>query len=291
MKRIQLSELANKVIKCLNIGEVSRVYLLNDGRILKIFDTQILSALKTVGVDIESKVLNAENITLPNEILKPETAVYNGFTFIGNITNQARGIDYNSWDNTLTLQNRADLFMYAQVHYNLESIIKSTPDIVYPDICTCDNIYINPNDGNRIQLIDYDGLQVGHYPSISISTTLGEISQYLHSKKYMNNNLFTKELDKKSLIMLYFLNTFNVDLNKVGKRNPSNGQIITLDYLFECLNLNDNDIKHKVWQIFYDKKHNDWLGADVFRLAEEYHLEVLPIPVKRNIYLKKLIRK
>mgnify|MGYP003398279452 CR=1 FL=1 len=46
MKKIQLNELKNKVIKCLHMGEVSRVYLLNDGRILKIFDTQILNLLK-----------------------------------------------------------------------------------------------------------------------------------------------------------------------------------------------------------------------------------------------------
>ena len=61
----------------------------------------------------------------------------------------------------------SDLFMYADIHTKLENIVRSTDDIVYPDICTCDNIYVDSSNGNKIQLIDYDGLQVGIYPSIS----------------------------------------------------------------------------------------------------------------------------
>ena len=287
MNKIELQYLVKtKQPRLLSGGETAITYKLSDGKIFKHFKQGPLLLLKSVSVDIEQKVLEAQNIKINPAIIKPESIVYGNGLFQGYTMKAARGIDYNTWENNLTISERKDLYGYAYIYSNLESIVQSTPDIVYPDLCTCDNIYVN---GKGIQLIDYDGLQVGNNLSLSISTTLGPIEQYINSKKYRNGKLFTKELDKKSLILLYFLTTFNVNLNNVGKIDSTTGKPITLDDVFRCINLNDYDMMNKVWKIFENNKDNEYLGADVFRIAEDYKMEITPI--YNNLYFKRLVRK
>lgn len=289
MKRIQLNELRNKNLKVINQGEGSFVYLLNDGRIFKAFTRDMLDLLRIVSVDVEFKILDSDKVKLNPAIIKPEVAVYDGYNFVGYIMEHARGVDYNKYGQSISINDRTNLYKYADFHYKLESIIKSTPNVVYPDICTCDNIYVS--DG-EIQLIDYDGMQVDNYRSLSMSTNLGVAGQFFGSKKYMDDNdLFTKELDKRSLIILYFLDAFNINLNKVGMAMPYGygSDVVTLDDVFGCINLLDDDIKHKVWKIFNDKESNEYLGEDVYRLAQDY--EMTALPYKDNMYLKKLVRK
>ncbi|MBQ8681372.1 MAG: hypothetical protein IJ509_00450 [Bacilli bacterium] len=287
MKKIELQDIVkNKQPRFLSEGETAITYKLSDGKIFKHFKRGPLLLLKSVSVDIEQKVLAAKNIKINPAIIKPENIVYHNGFFEGYTMKSAKGIDYNTWENSLTTSERKDLYGYAHIHSQLESIVKSTPNIVYPDLCTCDNIYIN---GSSIQLIDYDGLQIDNNPSISISTTLGPITQYIDSKKYRPGILFTKELDKKSLILLYFLTTFNINLNNVGKIDSTTGKPITLDDIFRCINLNDYDMMNKVWKIFQDNKDNEYLGDDVFRIAEEHQMEITPL--YNNLYFKRLVRK
>ena len=292
MNRVQLRELINRnSYKRISDGETAQVFLLQNGKVLKLFKSDILLHFKSTLLNLEQKVLDSENVFLPKEIIRPNDAVYDGNVFVGYTMDLARGVNYNERDEKFTILERANLYRYADVHFKLERLMQSTPDIVYPDICTCDNIYVDKND--NIQLIDYDGFQVKGYPSNSISSTLGSPFQYMNSRKYSCEGLFTKELDKKSLILLYFLSTFNIDLNKVGNPNPYTGQKITLDDVFECINLCDYDIMNKVWKIFREDKENEYLGEDVFCLAQDYDMEVLAYPhsAKSNFYIKRLVRK
>jgi len=117
---------------------------------------------------------------------------------------------------------------------------------------------------------------VGKHKSTCISTSLGDSDEYLKIPKYCDKNgLFTKELDKKSLIIFYFLTAFNVDLNKVGKIEPISGEMMTLETVFDCIKLDDYDICHKIWKIFQDQEPNEYLGADVIRIAEKYDMKVI----------------
>ena len=291
MEKIQLNWLLKcKKPKLINSGEITEIYRLSDGKIFKYFNRQMLNLLKTLSFDFEQKILDSENITINEAVIKPEMAVYDGITFVGYIMQAAKGINYNDWDQKLTLSQRGDLYQYANVYSNLEGVVASTPNIVYPDLCTCDNIYIYRD---KIQLIDYDGLQVGNHPTPAVSTVLCDslFEKYLVTRKYYDGNLYTKELDQASLIILYFLTTFNVDLTKVGLVNPQSGDKITLDDMFQIIGLKDYDVMNKVWKIFQDKKENEYLGEDVFRIAEDYKLGVFPNQAAPGVYLKKLIRK
>ena len=144
------------------------------------------------------------------------------------------------------------------------------------------------NKGN-VQFIDYDGLQIGGHRALSISTSLGDPTKLINTKYGTSDLFFTKELDKKSSIILYFLTAFNVNLNTVGIINPDTGTPITLDDVFEIIKLDDPDVCHKVWKTFQDDQQNEFLGDDVFRLADKYDVKILA--VVGDQYVKELVKK
>lgn len=266
----------------------SDVYELSNGKILKIFTPLLLQLYENHDIKIERKIVEAKPIINVPEIIVPETAVYKGDEFCGYISKKANGVDYNVYDNGLTLTDRGNLKLYADNHAKLESIVKRGNEAgnVFPDLCTRDNIFIDEN-GN-MSLIDYDGLQIGNCVTPVISTLLGNEHQYRCSK-YSQQKLFTPELDKKSLIFLYFYNVFGIDLSKVGTINPVTNKVVTLDYAFEMIGLDDYDIQNKVWKCFQPKYENEFLGDDVYHMANYY--DMIVVPLDNGIYGKKLIRK
>jgi len=256
-------------------SEIAKVIRLRDGSILKIFNPMMLCIMKLNGLNMEQKILDAQPIKNSPEILVPTATIYNKQgEFLGYSTNEARGVNYNTYDDNLTISQREDLHLYARDHSKLENVLRKNSSIVFPDFCTCDNMFFDKN-GN-VQFIDYDGLQVGKHRSLSVSTSLGDPEKILSSKKYhKGNGYFTKELDKKSSIILYFLTTFNANLDTVGKVNPLNGELITLEEFFKCINLDDPDLCHKTWKLFQDDVPNDFLGDTVYNIAEKYDMHLL----------------
>jgi len=262
---------------------------LDNGSVLKIFNPMMLCVMKDHGVDMEQKILDSDLIKTSSEILKPTASVYGrSGSFIGYTIDQARGIDYNVYDTKLTMKQREDLQLYARDHSKIENVLIKNNNVVFPDFCTCDNIFIDSL-GN-VQFIDYDGLQVKKHRSLSLSTSLGDPDILLSSRKYhKGNGLFTKELDKRSSIVLYYLTAFNANLNMVGKINPLNGQLITLDEFFKCINLDDPDLCHKTWKIFQENVSNDFLEDTIYDISEKYDVRVLG-KISTG-YVKTLIKK
>lgn len=288
MEKRQLSELKYKKIP-IGVGTRSKVYLLSNGKILKLYDESYLEYEKLFCVNTEEKILDSENRELPIEIKKPEIAVYDGKKFVGEVISSANGVSYANFEERLSYEQSNNLELYANVYTGLESIVRTTSDIIYPDICNYDNIFVSDN-GRKIELIDYEGLQVGEYPTLSFSSALGNPNQYNSSKKYCKGiapgsvaRLYTKELDIRSLIYFYFRTVFNVDLNIVAEH------IEYLDDMLQLIemqtNLKDQDIMHKVWKLFKETEKNEWLGEDVFMLAEKYNIQTF------NNGTKRLVRK
>jgi len=265
------------------------VYQLRNGDYFKSFDASMVSILNRC-VGLEDKIMNAEPIPNVPEIIIPSAGVYDEFNqFVGFVTPPAPGKDFNSYDENYTLAQRADLQAYSKLFYNLTDVVKRANEqgIVFPDMCTCDNMFVS---NGKIHFIDYDGIQVGKYKAPAMSTTLGPEFQY-HNSKYMSNNYyFTPELDKKSIVLLYFLSTYNLDLSKVGQRNPFTGKIITLEEVFDMLGLHDYDFMQKVYNTLSQKKPGEYIGDDVMRIAEQYDMQAYG-PIDGQHYLKKLKRK
>lgn len=287
MQKYNLKDLLkNRTFEIAKTDIATIYYLSKENQILKVFKKEYLSLLQILGINLEEKILLSEKINISPNIAKPINIVYDNNNFIGYTMEFCKEKTFNQWDEQLTLTEREDLYKYAKIHHNLEQTVKESKDIVIPDLCTCDNILVRKN--GTVKLIDYDGFQVKDIKTISGSTNLGNPSQYI-IPKYNKNGLFTKELDKKSLIVLYFLSTFNVDLNKVGEYNPVINRVITLDDIFYNLNLFDADFNHKVWKIFQDNEQNEYLGEDMFRIADKYNMVAKQF--YDNYYIKKLIRK
>lgn len=277
------------------IGEVkrcdySKILRLEDGRLAKIISPFIIMMYIRAGASLERKVMDADSIVGMDELYKPTSALYSCNSFVGYTMMENKGIDFNSHDERLTLMERADLYRYANIHSQLENIVRKghrqEKKIVFPDIATCDNIYIDEND--RISLIDYDGLQVGDNITVSYSTNLGPDYKY-EVTKYKSKNLYTEELDKTSLMILYFLDAFNVDLKAVGQRDPNSGKVITLKDVFEIMGFPDDKLIKKVEKVLSKTEEGEFLGDDLFRLAEQYRMSVYPLG--SGYYVKRLIHK
>ena len=128
--------------------------------------------------------------------------------------------------------------------------------------------------------VNFEELQHGTFRAGRVSKKLG-LRTDSNDSRYLSDGLFTKNLDKMSSIYLYFLNTFNVDLSKID--STSVGEV------FNGLGLKNDDICHKVWSLFDKDYDNDFLGDDVFRIAEEYDMRV--VFNTRTICVKRLVKK
>lgn len=263
----------------------STVYVLSNDKVLKLFNPQYVEAMKRFdSLDIEKKILCAKPL---KGIITPNQAVYYPDNrFAGYTQNKASGINLENFIKTIQISN---LKGYANLYKLLETTVKNLDNVVLSDICTLSNCYI---DKRNIQFLDYDDIQVDNFKTPVISTAV-ETLGLTDSTKYYNNGLYTKNLDIKSLIHLYFLMTFNVDLLNVGKMNPSTGKIITLEEIFDIIGLDDVDLMHKVWLTFTKDKENIYLGDSVYEIADKYKMNILGKVdcAGETGYLKKLIRK
>ncbi len=276
-------------------GETSEIFRLEDGRLYKKVKPIIFSICSRSGINYEAK-LHSTNAHSVKEILSPITVTYAGKFCTGFTMEEVHGLNFNEHDDSLTIAQRGDLEMYYDIYSKVESVVRraNCAGIVMPDLASCDNIIMLPDGG--IKFIDFDGMQFGkNDKSISFSTSLGNMRNYLMSPKYCTDFChFTKELDITSLTILMFLDIFNVDLNKVGMRNPLNGQPITVDFIFETLGLEDDVLKRKVRANLSLFERGSYITEDLKRVMKNYDMVVADIPKRYNApsqYVKHLIRK
>lgn len=287
MKKCEFGNFTDNLTK-LYEGTNSAIYKIRSGEILKTFTPDYLDFLDKNEANLEKRILSSKGITDVPEIITPTSAGYSRGNFIGFTTKNVEGYNLGQLVSVLPLEFRSDLSWYAALYDSIESPVKRATNIVFPDLCTIENIMVT--NGGNIKLIDYDGLQVGQDKSIIISSMLGDQNQY-NNHKYCIDDLYTKELDIKSLIMLYFLITFNVNLNFIGKKSIVTGKEITLDDIFDQIGLDDQDIMHKVWKSMQSTGKNEYLGNDVYRISEMYDMDVYRHPTMTNTYIKVLRKK
>jgi hypothetical protein len=273
----------------IHVGETSKVYRLQDQRIIKIVSPLVLMACKASGISYEDKIHNTAAKKV-KEIVCPLTAVYDGTTCVGYTMEEVKGVSLNSYDDNYSLSQRSNLNEYAKLYAKIEEVVMKANKlgIVMPDLCTCDNIIFLP-DGS-VKFIDFDGMQFGSRDkSLFLSTSLGEQTQYTDNRKYsFSLGSFTKELDKNSLARLMFLWVFNKNLCTLGM--DINGHIVTLEDVFETLGLGEE-------KQFFDRisrnlsidRKGVYLQDELFRIAEQY--DMYTAEVNQDIFLKVLKRK
>lgn len=253
------------------------LYRLSDGSILKLFNAVYLDSYKRQNIDLKEKMLQVETIHHPR-IIVPDRMCCMDDDVVGYIRRDVSGRSFTEFFSNESDNDKVNLYRYALIHHNLESVVEECSDIVFP--CLCDETGIYLEQDFKPYFVNFEELQHGTFRAGRVSKKLG-LRTDSNDSRYLSDGLFTKNLDKMSSIYLYFLNTFNVDLSKID--STSVGEV------FNGLGLKDDDICHKVWSLFDKDYDNDFLGDDVFRIAEEYDMRV--VFNTRTTCVKRLVKK
>ena len=253
------------------------LYRLSDGSILKLFNAVYLDSYKRQNIDLKEKMLQVETIHHPR-IIVPDRMCCMDDDVVGYIRRDVSGRSFTEVFSNESDNDKVNLYRYALIHHNLESVVEECSDIVFP--CLCDETGIYLEQDFKPYFVNFEELQHGTFRAGRVSKNLG-LRTDSNDSRYLSDGLFTKNLDKMSSIYLYFLNTFNVDLSKID--STSVGEV------FNRLGLKDDDICHKVWSLFNKDYDNDFLGDDVFRIAEEYEMRV--VFNTRTTCVKRLVKK
>lgn len=271
------------IIKCLHRGENSFVYLLDDGRVLKMIHPNILYRYLDDNCDFEGKLLAGERLTPYKEFIFPISVVYEDSFISGYTMEYVDCINFTQYDDTLTEKEKLDLHLYQKNYEKLEKIVKVGNELglVFPDMCTTDNIYVSQN--GDFKFGDYDGFQIDDYETISISSDLGNF-RHFYFPKFFRNGLFTNELDKYSLMVLYFLDTFYVRIN-----GSNFCESITLRDTIRTIGLEDERIIRMIDDTLSKNKKGVYVGEIAREFALNYNL-VMTTDLGGNTF-RRLVKK
>ena len=277
LKRIK--EMAIKKMPTDNLINHIEVYQLRDGSYLKIFSPLYLKFFDTKdGNLLEDKILDSEYEELTPEIIKPSYACFENGEFNSYVTLPSGGIDFVQAMYSTDMRNQFSLKYFNAFYRKLESAVDraNKAGVVFPDLCTEGNIHFT-QDG-QIKFIDYDGLQIGdREDKLFLSTALGEESQY-NITKYRKNNLYTSELDKKSIIIHYFAYVFGIDLTDVGQINSVTNKVITVEEKLRAAMIFDDDIIEAVSTAFKSTGQNSFITP----LMQRYEKTHMLLPTEKS---------
>lgn len=272
-------------------SDSSDVIRLQDGSFLKIFNSTMKFFCQTLGIDLEKKITSLKPIKEVPEIIIPDTALYNNDKFIGYVMPAAKGISISQANVKKELQDWFNLPLLTKEYSSLEKVIKRANEhgIIFPDLLTLDNIFVEKiGDKFSYNMIDSEGIQLGqenYQRCVQISSSLGDDWQYL-KEKYMQSVLengipkytgFLKtNLDKRSLLFLYFSSVTGIDLQSVITNNPTiKMQRACFEYYMNITNVPTELKQIAEITLFDDTKDNLYLDSLVDDIAENNDLKIL----------------
>ena len=272
--------------------EKNRIFALQDGNLYK----EIKLVDQTTGKNIttediqnkEAKIMCADQIHNVPEIVLPECAVYRDFgkkMYCGYIMKNIRGVAYTAGNIARKDEDKLDLHRYAEFYLKLEDAVKraNAEGIIMPDMCSLWNIILASKKGD-VRFIDYDGMQVKDNITRDISNVYriddkGHIEEDDFYPKYRQGEIFSDNIDKKSLLYIYLKTTFNMSPTLI-KTLTENGASPLIHYL----HIKDTETKNAIAQYWDSDVDNDYLGNTVMHIADNYDL-------KYNIHESKVLTK
>lgn len=267
---------------------------INENNCFKVFSKSNLSQHKSQGIDLEKKILDAEKLMVPKGVVAPSSALYlSDDDFVG------YGMEYingKGLDCYMAEKRGLNVSEAAEVYSKLEAIVRETDDFVFPDLATLSNILISSQ--GEVKLLDYDGMQTGDHKSMNLSLLLCSHPEKLlqaicSNKKYCNDGIYNKNLDKRSLAFIYILMILGVGLGDIAKMNGYLDGRVAFESMCLLRGIQDTPIKDKLENMLFSANDDEYLGEDVFSIADSYEvgIEMAVMPNGRQIGYKKLIKK
>lgn len=288
MKKINISDLDGRILK--QETDLSCIYERNRC-IYKILKPYYLHTLDEYGIDIEAKLLYNNQITDFDELVLPTGIVYSNGKVVGYEMEKVKGTNYNQipYDSTYTLMD------YANLYYRFEKIMKKASDngIVITDFTNCSNILFldEPNkikQNNPIKILDYNDMQVGEHRTFVLSESIAV--PLTHTIKYRNpiTNLYTPELNKLSLLILYFADALCLNLANIQELSGDK-EDFSITEMLNLLGLDDDIIGREISKVCKQNVPNPYYSDIFYRIAELYRRE--DYTESDEILTYKLVRK
>ena len=266
---VQLHDLIDKDAVPFKVTDTAKIYRLPNGELLKIGYSKNKERFYEAQNHLYDSLKHVEEINSISNVAWPTRVVHDTCFFSGYTMPEIAGIDLDTFALDLT-----DLYEFAEVFIKIENVVKEGHklNVVFPDLCNGGNIIITP-EGNAV-FIDFDGIQPEGMSKFFFAKAIGKKTSKMSSKYFDKNlNRFTKELDVKSVIFLYFDKVFNIKLGRISPVRSLSKIENAIDRYFASINLDDPIIKRKVLTLYIDAKRNEFLGEDMYRLAEANTLE------------------
>lgn len=247
--------------------------------VCKIFDSDFVVAMLDDGYDLEELVLEGSKLVNSDDIILPNSIVYNNKYFAGYLMPYFDGKSIYKCHKCYV-----NGYRLMETYHKLEDIIKKCDNIVFPDLLTDGNILVS--DDLEIKLIDFDGLQIGEYSTPVFSRNIGDRTIY-DNTKYKIDDLFTDQLNIKCLVYLYMKLLLGVDMGILDKYEGTR-QKEMLNCFINDLGIDNDNLVNKILALYDDNKENIYLDNTVDEIYENYRTDMV---LENGIYVKKLVRK
>lgn len=244
--------------------------------VCKIFEPDYVNDMLEAGYDLEDLVLNGSKLIGTDDIIVPNGIVYSNKYFAGYLMPFFNGVSIYRYN-----MHPSKLY---DIYSRIEGIVRKCDNLVFPDLLTDGNILIN--DDMDIKFIDFDGMQIGNYSTPVFSRNMGDKSIYCYTK-YMDKDLYTKQLDIKGLIYLFMHLLLDVDMGYLDKYRGDE-QLKQLNQFFNDLHIDNDDLINKICYLYTDDVENEYLGDTAKYICDNYFAELV---CENGCCEKRLIKK
>lgn len=282
-------------------GETSVICQLQNGDILKLFTPLYRFVLNCSRINLNAKIGEVDKRFHRPEIVVPKSVAQSALGEVEGYTmDKIDGVGLMKYIISIAKSGVRDLNEITILYKKIEEAVKASSNIVFPDLCTISNILITNN--GDVKLIDYDGLQINNHKAVSVSSNLtgdnpiGIDKLTTRESKYFKNGLFTKELDKKSLMYLYLYLVFGTWFSAFLENGMSMPEkMLARAEAINVLGLRDEkELLEKLDVMVFSERYEDsYLDDTVFHIADKYDLEKIPgFPVKPGLpMINRLVKK
>lgn len=266
MEKVELTNINFKKIKILKKSPISKVFLLDEKEVVKVYNSSYLKGINRRRA-LERKIQASSTIKLKELVLPKKIILING-NFAGYTMEYIKGESYLD----IAIAPYRNLDLINKEYLEIEKIIKKfhKEGIIVPDLLNLTNIIVTEE---GLRFIDYDGMQIRDNKASSVSKILKKDIRHSSTIKYCNHlGLYTEELDKKSLLILYILITFN---NLINDINMDNNRFEKIDELLEKLNISQEDKLKEIIDKAYNPRNdikNEYLEEAVKEIGKKYVL-------------------